>query len=272
VPIYKKQPPLPGDTPVWRYLTLRAVFATIKTRQLRLTRVDTFQDPFEGSVPDKEIENQLPLFAGAASARMMMDSVAAHYPGMGRTFRPDEDPWVRMTRLRRTMTRSAHVSSWSAGNQSELLWRLYCTDGPPGVGVALRTTLARLEASVEAHDLYVSRISYINYREAPPFTDKLDPLMHKRDVFDTEQELRLLRFDEMHFDAQAPKGATVHELPEHVPVGWVLSDVVEEIVISPYADETYEDLVRHALNALDTNLADRVVLSELHERKHPPNF
>jgi len=39
-----------------------------------------------------------------------------------------------------------------------------------------------------------------------------------------------------------------------------------------YADVNYEDPVRHAINAKDPNLADRVVLSVLHERRYPPGF
>jgi hypothetical protein len=107
---------------VWRYLTLSAVIATIKTRQLRLTRVDRFQDPFEGSVPKTQIEAQIPLLIGAASRRAMMNCVAAHYPGMAKSMPPDEDLWIRITRLRRARTRSAHASCWSAGDESEALW------------------------------------------------------------------------------------------------------------------------------------------------------
>jgi hypothetical protein len=258
---------------VWRYLTLSAVIATIKAGRLRLTRVDRFQDPFEGSVPKAQIDDQIPLFIGAASRRAMMDSVAAHHPGMARSLPPDEDPWIRTTRLRRARTRSAHASCWSAGNESEPMWRLYCTDdGLRGVGVALRTTLARLEASVAAHDLYVSPIKYLPYREAPAFTDEMDSLLHKRDAFAAERELRLLKFDEAHFNALVPKDASVPELPQHICVDWVLSDVIDEIIVSPYADVKYEDLVRHAINAKDPNLADRVVLSELHERRYQPGF
>ena len=69
-----------------------------------------------------------------------------------------------------------------------------------------------------------------------------------------------------------PKDASVSELPEHIYVDWVLSDVIDEIIVSPYADVNYEDLVRHAINAIDPNLADRVVLSVLHERRYPPGF
>ena len=261
------------DTPVWRYLTLSAVIATIKTRHLRLTRVDRFRDPFEGSVPKTQIEDQIPLFIGAASRRTMMNSVAAHYPGMARSMPPDEDPWIRITRLRRARTRSSHASCWSAGDESEALWRLYCADdGCQGVGVALRTTLARLEASVAAHNLYVSPITYLPYHEAPAFTDEMDSLLHKRHGFAAERELRLLKFDEAHFSALVPKDASVSELPEHIYVDWVLSDVIDEIIVSPYADVNYEDLVRHAINAIDPNLANRVVLSVLHERRHPPGF
>jgi len=65
---------------------------------------------------------------------------------------------------------------------------------------------------------------------------------------------------------------SVSELPEHIYVDWVLSDVIEEIVVSPYADVNYEDVVRDAINAKNPILADRVVLSELHERRYAPNF
>jgi hypothetical protein len=220
---------MPGDTHVWRYLSLSAVFATIKTQHLRLTRVDRFQDPFEGSVPKKQIEVQNLLLSGAASRRTMMNCVAAHHPGMARLMPPDEDPWIRLTRLRRARTRSSHASCWSAGDESEALWRLYCADdGCQGVGVALRTTLARLEASVAAHDLHVSPITYIRYDEAPAFTDEIDPLLHKRDGFAAEHELRLLKVDEAHYRALVPKDATVSELSEHIYVDWVLSDVITQ--------------------------------------------
>jgi hypothetical protein len=52
-----------GDTVVWRYLTLSVVIATIKKRQLRLTRLDRFKDRFEGSVPKKQIDGQILLLA-----------------------------------------------------------------------------------------------------------------------------------------------------------------------------------------------------------------
>jgi hypothetical protein len=75
-----------------------------------------------------------------------------------------------------------------------------------------------------------------------------------------------------HFSALVPKDASVSELPEHIYLDWVLSDVIEEIIVSPYADVNYEDLVRHAINTTDASLAGRVALSVLHERRYPPGF
>lgn len=273
MPVYKNRPAMSDDTPVWRYLSLDAAITTIQSRRLRLTRVDTFRDPFEGSVPKTQIDSQIPIFSGAASARAMMMSVAAHYPGMQRPPEPDEDPWTRTTRFRRARTRSAHASCWSAGDESEALWRLYCAeDGPQGVGVALRTTLARLEASVAIHDLYVSPIRYRRYHEGDGFTDEMDSLLHKRHGFAAERELRLLKFDETQYRALLPKEATVPELPEHVYLEWVLSDVIDEIVISPYANVAYEQRLRNSVSTADAGLAVRVQLSELHDRRYPPGF
>ena len=48
--------------------------------------------------------------------------------------------------------------------------------------------------------------------------------------------------------------------------------MIDKIIISPYAEKNYEDLVHDDINANDPNLADRVVLSELHERQDKPNF
>jgi hypothetical protein len=60
------------------------------------------------------------------------------------------------------------------------------------------------------------------------------------------------------------------ELCEHIWVDWVLRDVINEVVISPYADENYEQLVRLAISAADPSIA--VELSELHERRDHPRF
>jgi hypothetical protein len=100
----------------------------------------------------------------------------------------------------------------------------------------------------------------------------MDSLLHKRHVFAAESETRLLKFDDAQYGALVPKDASVPELQEHIFVDWAPSDVIDEIALSPYADEKYEEAVRAAIDAADPNLADRVKLSVLNERRNPPNF
>jgi hypothetical protein len=269
MPTYKNRPPTTGHEHVWRYLSLEALSKTITTRQLRLTRIDKFLDPFEASVPKQEFDNQILLLAGATSLRQTMNIIAVHHPGMATVPPPDEDLFARLTRLRRAMAVSSHASCWSVGDESELMWRLFCNDGGhQGVGIALRSTLYRLEESVAAHDLYVSPITYLKYHEAPAFTDEMDFLLHKRHGLAAEHELRLLKFDKEHRNALIPKDASVPELPDYIYLEWELSKAVEEIFISPYADDAYGNLVLSTIT--DPDLAKRVKLSELHPRRYPP--
>src|SRR6266516_1711139 len=82
MPTYKNRPLMPGDTHVWRYLSLDAVSEAIETRRLRLTGLDKFPDRFEATVPKQEFDNQILLLGGAARQRVMNNILAAHHPGM----------------------------------------------------------------------------------------------------------------------------------------------------------------------------------------------
>ena len=78
--------------------------------------------------------------------------------------------------------------------------------------------------------------------------------------------------DQDHFNSLIPKDASVPELLERIFLEWDPSNVIEEIIISPYAEERYEIAVRATVNTIDPNLADRVVLSVLNERRNPAYF
>jgi hypothetical protein len=66
MPAYKNRPSMDSGTPVWRYMRLDALIATLRNRQLRFTRVDKFEDPFEGSVPKQTIDDQGVVIRGSA--------------------------------------------------------------------------------------------------------------------------------------------------------------------------------------------------------------
>jgi hypothetical protein len=264
---YKNRPAMASDTVLRRHMTLDGLVQTLAKQQLRLTRLDTFADPHEGSVPKQQVDDQLLLFS---SRNVFKGSMNPRTPAR-------LDPWTEMSLLRRAMTRSAHASCWSAGHESEAMWRLYCRDsGVEGRGVAIESTLSALEASVEALGLFVSPIAYRYYHTGPAFTDELDSFMHKRMGFSYEGEVRLLLFNKDQYlfiaDAVRAQNPEPTGLPKHVHVDWAVHAVVDRLVISPYADEAYERCVRDQVAAIDSALASKLDLSVLSERRYAPNF
>lgn len=257
------------ETPIRRYLSLAAAVSTLRDEYLRLTRLDTFDDPFEGSVPKKQIDDQVPLFS---SHYFFSDGGMNYALDQPRS----EDPWTAVTRRRRAKTRSAHVSSWAAGHESEAMWRLYCEDeGVRGQGVALESTLGRVEKSVSAHGLLVSPITYRYYHEGPAFLDELDAFFHKRLGFAHENEVRLMKYDDEHYWRleEAGRGAkTIDDLPTHIFLPWPAAGVIDQILVSPYASEQYEQRVREEISAILGPLGERLALSVLSERLHGPQF
>ena len=105
MPIYKNRMVMDLNAPVFRYTSLDAVIAMLRDRKLRLTRLDAFRDPFEGSVPKRQIDDQIPIFGGAYATEMMMTSAAPHYPDMNVPRARYRDRWQEMTDRRKAMTR-----------------------------------------------------------------------------------------------------------------------------------------------------------------------
>jgi hypothetical protein len=275
---YKNRLLMSPGTTVWHYTSLNAVSAMLRGQKIRLTRLDKFRDPFEGSVPKKQIDDQILLFSSAQATNMVYAAVATHYPGMSLPPRKTRNPWQQMTLRRRAKTRSAHAICWASGEESEAMWKLYCWDRRrKGQGLALRSTLAKLEASV-AHDadVCVSPVRYRHYHEGPAFNDELDPLLYKRLGFDYEREVRVLKYDNSHYLALASHltddvGAKPpRELPQRRYMQWSLAGTVDAIVVSPYASLSYEAAARTAIQSLDPSVA--VELSVLSELRYQANF
>ena len=273
MPTYKNRLPLPPDTQVWHYTKLKAVIAMWRNQQMRLTRLDTFKDQFEGSVPKKQIDDQLPLFAGGQGLAMMMQHAAVHYSGTAVSYR---DPWGDTTIRRQAMRRSAHAICWSRGDESQAMWKLCCKDGKFGQMLALRSTLAKLKESVDYENVFVNPVNYRFYHKGDAFNDELDPLMHKRMGFTHEQEVRVVMYDEAHYHMlsrsliENPAEPPPHELGKYRFLDWSPATCVEAIAISPYATKADESAARSAIAKLDPKVP--IELSVLSERRYAPQF
>ena len=259
----------PGpDEVVIRYTSLAQFIWIVTQQKLPLIRVDLFRDPFEGSAPRSLIEHQMILSGGRNSIVQQMAVQQHHFPDYPWPPAPLQTAgewWAAMSARRRNRTYSTHASCWRWGPESEGMWRLYC--GERG-GVALQTTFARLEQSVEAEPILAGMIQYEDYDTVPPFKEDLDHVMYKRDGFAFEQEVRLLKSDQDHYSKLC--NGTVHEkLPPCLPVPWNIGAAIDRILVSPYADDWYLEAVRAAARLADEELEGRVAWSRLQK---PPDF
>ena len=230
---------------VWHYTTLEAVSAILRERKLRLTRVDRFVDPFEGSMTKQDSDDLIPLLGGFE--QQLDDDTYPLGPVPQQRF---QDPHLRRARRLELYKRCTYACCWRYGEESEGMWRLYC---PNGIGIALKTTVAKLEVAVDADDVVVAPIRYRHYHVGSAFTDDLDRFLNKRLGFKHEEELRVLRQDQAQIDAHTDRT----ELP------WRPAEVIDEIVISPYASTEYELIAKEVITARDQMLGARVSRSQL---------
>ena len=253
---------------VIRYTSLAQFIWIVTQQKLPLIRLDLFRDPFEGSAPKSLIEQQMILSGHRNSIVQQMRVQQHHYPNHQWPPVPLQttgDWWADMSARRRNRTYSTHASCWRWGPESEGMWRLYC--GERG-GVALQTTFARLEQSVEAERIVAGMIQYEDYDTVPPFKEDLDYVMYKRVGFAFEQEVRLLRTDQDHYGKLCNRTA-YEKLPPCLPIPWNIGAAIDRILVNPYADDWYVDAVRAAARLASEELEGRVAWSLLHK---PPEF
>ena len=282
MPTYKNRVGVRPAAQLWHYTSLDSLKNILEGLKLRLRRIDAYweDDPFEGSVPMKQMNEQAMILGSQPAA--LMELVAPHFfPHMDVPRRPTRNRSEEITKWREGKARSIHVSCWTKG-ESEVM-RLYCADGADGVrkadgerkgyGVALQTTFRKMMAFVERHDLIVSQVQYRRYDDGHAFNDELDPFFHKRKNFRIEREVRLLKFNEDHYNqivtAATSDGPTPVELDKYIDLDWSPTEAINRIWISPYADEGYAEKVRDAIKSIDPLMLDRVELSRLRER-YPP--
>ena len=130
-PIFRDAPP--PETRLWRYLSFAKIIALFETRRLHFTRIDQFDDHFEGVWPKSDLERFEKLEGGQV-----------------------------IPKVTRAMRLGTAASCWLAADyESAAMWRLYAAGEE---GVAITTTAAKLQALVgTVSQPYLSGISRVRY-------------------------------------------------------------------------------------------------------------
>lgn len=175
---------------------------------------------------------------GDYNARMRPTVYGEHWPQMAPHF----------STLYHHFRSHTYMNCWHTGAcESAAMWSLYAGDGK---GIAIRTSAARLKASLTGTDHVTgAQVQYVDYSTTwIPEGNMFWVLMHKRASFAHEQEYRLMRawFPEIYeTDEHGTATKTEPDIPPEFlrePVD--LGTLIEAVYVAPDAATWAESVVR----------------------------
>ena len=217
---------------IWRYMTFEKFCWLIEKSLLRHTRLDQFEDPFEGAVTN-------------AYARMRDRGELEPYFSLR-----EHEPWVFKSLRCRQFATCWHASE----HESDAQWKLYSAGG---AGVAVVSTMTRLRDSVDLSPRkgILADISYVDFenhgmRRQTGGRTAIRPGHLKRKSFEHEKEVRGIILTDLIVEGEsfAMDEAFLEKQrllqPEFIDAKVDLKGLVQEIVVSPIAKPFVEELVR----------------------------
>jgi len=255
---YEAHPELetpPDDTTLWRYLNFVKLMDMLERRQLWFARVDTFEDPLEGTHTDAEVEYLRAL-------------PALPSPVKGFTL---EKQYVGITQMyRETM----YVNCWrAAATESMAMWDIY---GKGSGVVAIKSTVGRLKEALGAYPrkVFVGRVKYVEWSEVAWNLNGLAMVMRKDLSYEHEEELRAALWglitegdSPIVSYSLSPEGKVLFHGPPGVEIRCDPQKLVTEIMIGPRDQEMFEKVLEPMLRRY--GLAIPVTASDRLKARHP---
>ena len=196
-----------NDTIVWKYLDLSKFLDMLLSRQLFMSRSDKFEDQYEGTFSEPTFEEIKKLSAN----------------------NPDFLDYYK------THRKNVVVSSWHINEyESFAMWQIFTQKSE---GLAIQSTVKRLQESLETENTYkqyIGEVNYIDYKkEYIPFDNSFFPFLFKRKSFQYEREIRIITDVSSH-NLTIDNGLKID-------IG--ISELIEKIYIHPKSENWYKNLV-----------------------------
>ena len=223
--MYEEHPafkPPKDDAALWRYMDFTKFVSLLDTQSLYFARADRLGDPFEGSFSKANVALRPILYEGE-----ILESAAAR---------------ENLASILKAMHQITLINCWhEADHESAAMWRLYSREHD---GIAVKTNFNALNRSFTCSDaIYIGKIDYVDYDTAfIPEGNSLSRFLYKRRSFEHENEVRAIT-------VKIPDGGVSREWPQETGVTGSyfavdLSLLIEEVIVAPYADSWFLELVR----------------------------
>lgn len=227
--------PIENNSVLWRYMDIEKFQSLIETKCLFFCRDDKFLDPFEGSLPKKEVEYRIE----GSRIRAIQFNKEFDLERAKKNSNLISD-------LQRKLRMAMVVNCWHINNnESDAMWSKYLGDK---IGIAIQSNPKRIENALKntAEQIYASKIRYIDY-DKEVFYHKIDypvrsanilrPFIHKRIEFQHENEFRL--FHEIQ-EVVSSRGESYWEKQEIENGKFINVDVsllIEKVIFPPKLDK-----------------------------------
>lgn len=217
----------PDDTILWRYLDFVKLMDLIERRRLWFARVDTFEDPLEGTHTDAEVEY---LRAQPPPPSPVKDfTLEAQYVGMTRMYR-----------------QTMYVNCWRAAPaESMAMWDIY---GKGAGVVAIKSTVGRLKETLSAfpRKVFLGRVKYVDWDEIAWHLNALAMVMRKDRSYEYEQEMRAVLWglgvggdSPIAAYSFSPEGKYVFHGPVGLEIPCDPEKLITEIMIGPREQQMF---------------------------------
>jgi hypothetical protein len=267
---------LPEDeTIIWRYMDLSKFLSMISTGSLWFSRLDKNWevDPLEGKVPrlqwelaERQIQstNFSPKFVGNGKVQFGGECENGMLQVSQEIVKKEH---LEIQRNHYELaTYNSYVSCWNiSSHESYHMWKLYCGHHN---GIAIKSTLGRLSASFGRNKNFSvlgAEIEYLDHEKGMTKcrNNMLSHVFCKSLPYSFESELRLCIHDNGFvsdvLDKDVPYSRDIDEiqsmLDSYQPgfnVGVDIEALIDEIVISPYADPWFRGMIESMVGNTST--------------------
>ncbi len=279
------------DTPpdrrkIWHYTTLERLLSILYSNKLYFSPIHSFSDKFEGMLTNKTLEETFIRNLLEENTLIAKDEGYENAKDIFYNYSSNrEKSEFLQTRhsfwqlIRQFSNHFMFCNCWCLKeDEDNLMWERYGKDNP--IAVAIQSTVKRLIASMDQlqGNIHIGKIIYLDYekdsmRSYENFSNiDLDdpekvldlfytPIMHKRKLYKSEKELRVVTsFDNISdmycgrvYTSDIPYysdtlNEIVAKIPERIEVRLDLTKLISSIYISPYAKDylhnTLESIIR----------------------------
>lgn len=196
-----------SNTIIWKYLDLSKFVDLLLYQKLFMSRSDKFEDQYEGTFSEPTFEEIRKLSAD----------------------NPDFLDFYK------THRKNVVISSWHINEyESFAMWQIFTQKSE---GLAIQSTLGRLQQSLAAdiqYEQHIGEVNYIDYKkEYIPFDNSFFPFLFKRKSFQYEREIRII------------SDLTPHHLTidNGLKIDVDINQLIEKIYIHPKSENWYKNLV-----------------------------